>query len=319
MKHKPKKVLVTGGEVESGQLNCSGCQAHYPIIRFIPRFVPADNYAGSFGFQWNRFRQTQLDSFSGTTITRDRFLRQSGWKPEELAGATVLDVGCGAGRFAEVALSLGAEVFAVDYSEAVDACWKNLQSHSKLHIIQADVYILPFQHRCFDYVYCFGVLQHTPDPQKAFLSLPPLLKPGGHLAIDAYMHNWGDILHPKRWLRPLTTRLPRMTLFHAIERSVPVLLPVSQAAGRLPIIGRMLRRLVPVANYDGVFSLNEQQLHEWAVLDTFDWFSPTYDQPQTPQVLSAWLAESGFEDIQVMKIDHLVGRGRKPNRVILVA
>jgi len=30
-------------------------------VRGIPRFVPAANYAGSFGMQWNRFRDVQLD------------------------------------------------------------------------------------------------------------------------------------------------------------------------------------------------------------------------------------------------------------------
>ncbi len=90
---------------------------------------------------------------------------------------TVLDVGCGAGRFAEVALSLGAHVFALDYSEAVDACWQNLRSYPNLHVLQANIYALPFQQKRFDYVYCFGVLQHTPDPHKAFLALPAQLQP----------------------------------------------------------------------------------------------------------------------------------------------
>ena len=34
----------------------------YEIINNIPRFVKSDNYANSFGLQWNKFRKTQLDS-----------------------------------------------------------------------------------------------------------------------------------------------------------------------------------------------------------------------------------------------------------------
>ncbi|MEK6299774.1 MAG: methyltransferase domain-containing protein [Acidobacteriota bacterium] len=302
----------TEGEIEAGKLECSGCQAIFPIRGFIPRFVQSDNYASSFGFQWQRFQRTQLDSYTGTNISRDRFFRQTDWPAESLAGATVLDAGCGAGRFAEVALSSGAQVIAIDYSEAVDACWRNFALHPKLHVLQADIYALPFQSARFDFIYCFGVLQHTPDPRIALLALPVLLKSGAQLAVDIYMRHWTSMLHLKYWMRPMTSRLPRSTLFQTVERSVPFILPISRALGRLPGIGRALRRLVPVANYEGVQPLNEQQLHEWAVLDTFDWLSPKHDKPQTPATLRSWLVEAGLEDIEVAKVAHLVGRGRRP-------
>ena len=135
-------------EIESGVLNCAECKARHPIVAGIPRFVPLDNYADNFGFQWNRFRKTQLDSHSRQSISRDRFLKSTGWTPDSLAGKAVLDIGCGAGRFVEVALSCGAIVFAVDYSGAVDACRANFSGHPNLHVIQADVYALPFADEC---------------------------------------------------------------------------------------------------------------------------------------------------------------------------
>ena len=127
------------GEIESGTLGCASCAAAYPIVRFIPRFVPADNYSNSFGFQWNRFRRTQLDSATGQPITGRRFFQQSGWQPAKMVGRWTLDVGCGAGRFAEVALGTGARLVAVDYSSAVDACRQNLGPNPRLDVVQADV------------------------------------------------------------------------------------------------------------------------------------------------------------------------------------
>ena len=34
----------------------------FPIINGIPRFVELGNYSETFGFQWNKFVETQLDS-----------------------------------------------------------------------------------------------------------------------------------------------------------------------------------------------------------------------------------------------------------------
>lgn len=301
----------SSGEIESGTLVCTSRGETYPVVGFIPRFVPADNYASNFGFQWNEFRQTQLDTHSGLPISRKRFLAQTLWTEETLAGKKVLDAGCGAGRFAQVALSLGAEVFAIDYSSAVDAAWKNLAPHPRLHLIQADIYRLPFASATFDFVYSLGVLQHTPDVKKAFLSLPPLCKPGGGITVDLYLETWRNYVLPRFYLRMITKRMPQPRLFSIIRRTTPALLKVSNALARVPVAGKVLRRFVPIANYTGVLPLSESQHREWAILDTFDWYAPAYDQPQTPATLRRWMEEAGLRDIHVEHIHHLTGRGRR--------
>jgi len=298
-------------EVERGELDCPSCGRRYPIIDSVPRFVPAANYAESFGWQWNQFRRTQLDSYSGHPISRDRFFRQSGWRPADLARRRVLDVGCGAGRFAEVALACGAEVVAVDYSSAVDACWRNLGPHANLSVVQADIYRLPFALNQFDYVYCFGVLQHTPDVKGAFLALPAQLRDGGRLAVDIYPRQARNILWPKYWLRHLTKRVPAEQLFRVVQRAVPILWPVSLAVGRLPVIGRKLRYAIPVMNYEGVYPLSPAQLREWAVLDTLDMLAPAHDSPQSVATLRAWFALAGLRDIEVFRAGLVIGRGTR--------
>jgi SAM-dependent methyltransferase len=301
-----------GEEIEAGLLRCTACPASFQIIDSVPRFVSSGNYARSFGFQWNRFRQTQLDSHTGTTITRDRFARQTGWDPAALSGAAVLDAGCGSGRFAEIALSFGARVFAVDYSTAAEAAWRNLGSHPNMNVVQADIYSLPFRRDAFDYVYCFGVLQHTPSPRRAFSALAEKLRPGGRIAVDVYHKTWRALLAPRYWLRPLTTRLSNPTLFRLTERAVPLLLPLSRAVTRLPWVGGPASRLIPVANYENIYPLTARQLDEWAVLDTFDMLSPAYDKPQSARALRSWLTRAGLEDVEVVRMGALVGRGRKP-------
>jgi len=301
------------GEVESGTLGCSACATTHPIVRFVPRFVPADNYSNNFGFQWNRFRRTQLDSTTGQPISTRRFFDQSGWQPSEMAGRLTLDVGCGAGRFAEVALGTGARLVAVDYSSAVDACRQNLGPHPRLDVVQADVYHLPFRRRTFDFVYCFGVLQHTPQVEASFSALTSQLAPGGRIAVDLYPKIPLNLLWPKYWVRPITKRMRADRLFPLVTRMVETLWPVSLALGRVPGVGRRLRHALPIANYEGVLPLTPVQLKEWAVLDTFDMLAPAHDHPQTVATLESWFAAHGLVDVEVGRRGLVVGRGRQPD------
>jgi SAM-dependent methyltransferase len=300
----------TEGEVETGALLCAACGDRYLITRFVPRFVPADNYSKSFGFQWNRFRRTQLDSTTGHPISRDRFFAQSAWDPADLSGRWTLDVGCGAGRFAEVSLSTGARLVAVDFSGAVDACRANLGPHPRLDVVQADVYRMPFIRRRFDFVYCFGVLQHTPEVHGAFAALAEQLAPGGRLAVDLYPDLLLNRVWPKYWLRPFTKHVAPQRLLPAVTRMVDVLWPLSLALGRLPG-GRKLRHAVPIANYDGLLPLSPQQLKDWAVLDTFDMLAPAHDHPQSVQTLAAWFREAALIEAEVFRRGLVVGRGRR--------
>jgi 2-polyprenyl-3-methyl-5-hydroxy-6-metoxy-1,4-benzoquinol methylase len=298
------------GRVFSGRLVAEKTRLSYPISDFIPRFVPASNYADNFGVQWNKFRRTQLYSYTGHAISGQRFWTATEWKPADLAGKWVLDAGCGAGRFAEVALSSGANVVALDYSNAVDAAFANLRQHKNLHLVQGDIYALPFQPTSFSFVYSLGVLQHTPDVANAFAALPKMLqRPGGRLCVDFYERSWKSRMLPKYWLRPMTTRLPSARLFAILQRAVPPMLQLSRMAGRVPVVGRLLKRIVPVANYSGILPLSEEQLLEWALLDTFDWLSPKYDNPQTSATVQDWLEVAGCTNIEVLKAGHLVGRG----------
>jgi SAM-dependent methyltransferase len=298
-------------DIETGSLVSEDGQHRYPIKNAIPRFVNADNYAQGFGFQWNIFRRTQLDSYTGVPLSRDRLFESSGWTPAMLNGKRVLDVGCGAGRFTEIALAAGAKVVALDYSSAVDACWANHRSCKNLNVIQGDIYRLPFELGSFDFVYCLGVLQHTPNPKGSFLELPGQLRSGGQLVVDVYPDLPLNILWPKYWLRPISKHVPQQLLFGIVKLMVSCFFPLSLAIGRIPKLGHKLRYAIPVANYDGVFPLSSKILREWAVLDTFDMLAPKYDQPQTLCALRRWFHDAGMKNVEVFRRGSYVGRGVK--------
>jgi SAM-dependent methyltransferase len=299
------------GEIRQGCLVSADGAHRYSIRDGVPRFVPESNYADNFGMQWNHFSCTQLDSHSGHPISAKRFWAATGWRADDMRGRWVLDVGCGSGRFAEVALSGGAQVIALDYSSAVDACYRNLGGYPNIHVVQGDIYALPLAPASFSFVYSLGVLQHTPDVAGAFKALPPMLSDAGRLCVDFYWKRLRTMLHTKYVLRPVTTRMSQQRLFQLLVETVPTMLAVSQACGRVPLLGRFLQRMVPVADYTNRYPLNEQQLREWAVLDTFDWLAPRYDNPQTAPTVTAWLRDAGLVDVEVFHEGHLVARGHK--------
>ena len=101
--------------VETGTLSCSSCRSRYDIVRSVPRFVPKQNYADGFGFQWTKHATTEFDSYSGAKISESRFFNETRW-PRDMRGQVILEVGCGSGRFSEQAQKTGATVVSFDYS-----------------------------------------------------------------------------------------------------------------------------------------------------------------------------------------------------------
>jgi 2-polyprenyl-3-methyl-5-hydroxy-6-metoxy-1,4-benzoquinol methylase len=272
----------------------------YPVRDGIPRFVDDPGYAASFGEQWNRYRQVQLDSVTGKPHSRNRLRAGTGWTRADLEGKRVLEVGCGAGRFTEVLLAEGAEVVAVDATSAVDACLANNGPSPHLTVVQADLFALPFPPGSFDVVFCYGVIQHTPDPRAAFDALVEQARPGGLLAVDSYRKlPYVDRWSSKYLWRPLTRRLPTALLRRVVEWYVPRWLPIDTRLARVPKLGRFLVALIPCWNYTGLLDLTPSQLRAWAILDTFDALAPGHDEPQTLEQVEAWCAGAPLVDVDV--------------------
>jgi SAM-dependent methyltransferase len=289
-------------EIVTGTLVCGECQTEYPIIDGIARFVPPDNYAKSFGYQWNRFKVEQIDSMNGTTLSAERFYSETGWSREWLQGKWVLDAGCGAGRFLDIASGSGAEVVGLDISSAIDAARANLVGRKNVHLVQASIYEPPIRPGVFDACYCIGVVQHTPDPQRAMSTLPRILRTGGRMAITAYERKPWTILYSKYLLRPLTKRVNKQKLLNGIKRTMPVLFPLTNVLFRLPLVGRLFMFAIPVANYVREDALTPEQRYDWAILDTFDMLSPQYDQPRTQQEVEQALGSGGI--INLKRLDN---------------
>ena len=257
----------------------------FPIRSGIPRFCPADNYSESFGFQWNQFDRTQLDVHSGADQSQQRFYAETGWDPQELSHCSVLEVGSGAGRFSEVFLRTTTGVLhSVDYSSAVDANRRNNVAYGeRLQLAQASIYELPFADNSFDKVFCRGVLQHTPSFRDSVAALISKARVGGEIVVDFYpIKGWYTKIHSKYLLRPLTKRLPKPLLLKLIRLNIRWMLALFDLLCFLRLSA--LTRFIPITDVRGFpSSLSPAQRCEWAVMDTFDAFSPEFDNPQRVQ------------------------------------
>ncbi len=282
---------------------CQACSQTYPVKAGVARFVPPQNYADSFGFQWQRYARTQLDDVTSRESERD-LLRKTGFTPESLHGKLVLDVGCGMGRFAEVATRWGARVVGVDLSAAAEVAARNLADRQFV-ALQADVFQLPFAPESFDYIYSIGVLHHTRNCEQAVKILPQYLKPGGSLAVWLYSsynrwYRFSDIY------RKVTSRLPASQLHGFLRLAVPLVNAVDSSLRWLPGVGKPLSAMVRY-----ICPVNRNPNRQWRVLDTFDWYSPKYQSKHTYEQVFRWFEDCGLEDLHVVEVPIAV-RGRKP-------
>lgn len=262
----------------------------------IPRFVKsADNYSENFGFQWKKFAKTQLDSYSGITLTSDRFFKDTQWSLADLKGRRVLEIGSGAGRFTEILLSTGALVYSFDYSAAVEANFANHGQHENLLLFQGSVYEIPFPDDFFDFIFCFGVLQHTPDPPMALSCMVKKMKPEGKIAVDNYPAGSSKTTkRPNSNYRKVARRLSFLSpknLFQFVRFYHQFWFPIDTLIRtKLPptLYPKVLHHIgIPCFNYVHTIPLSYKQLKEWAILDTFDALGATYDKPVTQEEFRA--------------------------------
>ncbi|MFN3467696.1 MAG: methyltransferase domain-containing protein, partial [Candidatus Brocadiales bacterium] len=178
------KVFESGGEeIVEGLLLCR-CGNVYPIINTIPRILqhgindleefkkkyhetlkkegvswsssawPTDSFEArqertqkSFGYQWTTFKSMD-EIFREHTLAYLHPLT-----PRFFNGKFGLDAGCGMGRHMYYLTEFGAEMVGVDFSAAIDSALLNLKGRPRVHLVQADIYHLPFKEGTFDFVY----------------------------------------------------------------------------------------------------------------------------------------------------------------------
>lgn len=104
-----------------------------------------------------------------------------------LAGARLLDVGCGGGLLSEAMAKAGAKVTALDLAPELV---KVARLHALESGVEVDYRVQPVEQLAsaepgsFDTVTCMEMLEHVPDPAAILAACAALLRPGGRLFVS---------------------------------------------------------------------------------------------------------------------------------------
>jgi SAM-dependent methyltransferase len=272
----------------------------YPIIRGVPRFVSEEAYADSFGVEWNRWPRTQFEfenigrPMEGhTTRMWDRITHLS---PEEIRDKTIVEFGCGPGRFLDIVRSKGGYAVGIDLSSAVDAARENFRNDPDVLIVQGDLLNPPFLPGVMDGGYSIGVLHHTPNPAAGVASLANVIRPDGWLACCVYSKDdFYDFPSVQR------VRTTHRALKPYIGYAFATAYAYASAYGIAPI----LQKLKEFGWWKTVQYIERNLLvcvrlrdPRWRLLDIFDAITPQIATTHTPEEVRGWLEQAGCNDVR---------------------
>ncbi|MGA2592246.1 MAG: methyltransferase domain-containing protein [Bryobacteraceae bacterium] len=300
-----------GAEILEGKLNCTGCRTSFPIRRGVPRFLPEKldpakrATADAFGYEWtNYFQLTPADRLEFLDWIRPL-------TADDFVDRVVLDGGCGKGRHIYLASQFGArQVVGIDLSDAVESAFQNTRRLPNVHVIQADIFNLPFASP-FDLVYSIGVLHHLPDPKQGFLSLAGHVRPGGRISIWVYGKEGNDWI--ANYVDPvrinITSRMPKLaTRALSFVLSLPLYAALKLVYGpaqRIPRLAR-LKSWLPYAPYLCAISNYSFAENFWNVFDHL--VAPTAFYHSRDEV-EDWFATAGLNEGAISRRNNNSWRG----------
>ena len=226
-----------GAHIVGGTLTCPACGKQWPVVDGVPDFVrgasrngPVEQTTDGLSTNWKRYS----DVIIAQPALNDELFRD--WlaplPPELFAGRSVLDAGCGMGRWlATAAPHAPGALVGFDYSDVAHAAYANTRYLENVHVMRADIFSLPLLKRAFDVCYSIGVVHHTPDPEGAFAALLDVVKEDGALSVWVYgkeNNEWiENVITPLR--RLVTSRMPDAAL-HALSKALAIQLALGARA-----------------------------------------------------------------------------------------
>lgn len=273
-------------EIETGYLHCRNDGEKYPIKKYVPRFVESDKYVDAFSFLRERTRR-HFDEYKKDRRGYKLFLPTTGFNEEDIKKGLTLEIGCGYGRYLDVVNSMGGEIVGVELStDSVELAQDFVGLRKNVHIIQADLFNIPFKECTFDRIFSIGVLHHTPDTEEAFKAIVPYVKEQGEIIVWVYPP---EMKTAEDMWRKMTLKLPHRILYAWCVINQGLFSWIRY----IPKLGWRFSEIIP--------GCAKPEFSFWMrVISDFDGFSPKYAFSHTPEEVVGWFEDCGFQNIKVL-------------------
>ena len=126
-----------------------------------------------------------------------------------LKNKSVLDIGCGTGRWCRILADRGAQVTGIDISEKAIALAQRKTRGDDVCFMVSSIANLELPPHSFDFITCVTVLQHVTAPEefeRSLSTIKSLLKPDGKLIIMEVAPTTTDNRHSTQVLRVRTEK-----------------------------------------------------------------------------------------------------------------
>jgi SAM-dependent methyltransferase len=249
----------------------------------------------SFGEEWTSFHGF---SEADIKISGDKYFDIV--TPEMLNDkSTVIDIGCGSGRFVKYLKGRYKKIAGLDPSTAIFAADELLGKDETIELVQASTDNIPYPDGHFDFGYSLGVLHHIPDTQKALSDSVKKIRPGGYFLLYLYysLDNrsffFKMLFHLSNAIRWVVSKLPaRLKKFVCDILAVIFYLPFVGLCRLLKLFGvaEKYRRYIPLQAY-------EDQSFYIIRNDSLDRFGTPLEQRFSKKEMEFMMMDAGLTDI----------------------
>jgi SAM-dependent methyltransferase len=309
-------------EVRTGRLRTRSGR-EYRIVDGVPIMLLPETWAkgqaetrDSFSQKWRlvpNYREATRAHYVQWYLDRYGFETVDGLRSMLSCKRRILDAGTGHGRDVELfAQNSPAMVFGVDISDGIYNAYHDLRNLTNLHLIQADLTRLPFDHQFFDFISCDQVIHHTPDTQESLSRLVQHLIPGGHIAVYVYKKKGPIREFCDDYIRQSTVGMPvdeclrvceAITRFGRSLSDLKVTIDVPEDIPQLAIKAGQydLQRFI----YWHVFKCYWNDTMDWQsnVITNFDWYHPLHAHRHTPEEVRDWCDQLGLTVVRFQVVD----------------
>ena len=278
-------------EIISGTIHCGDCGQEYPIENGIPNMLLEEEGQSSL------HRHTIFDQ--NQSVWKDHFLEIAApLLPKDFLGKVVVDLGCGYGRHSFYSALYGAELICIDNAiDALQSTQKNTSGFTHRHLIQADARNLPLKSASIDILYCYGLLHHIENPNKALDEMDLVLKAGGCLSLWVYGPRQGATLQINNLIRSQTADMSHDSLLRLAESIARFLRVFSHTPyrwfGNVPYFGDILSHLPVHDHHKWPFDVVVADIYDRLRVKVLQWF--------TKEDLEKWYGNKGYSNISVRR------------------